>query len=222
MAVFRREIPTAVLTVIGVVILLAFFTTINFFDTIGGVFTSWIPVISGVSVGLGLIYMIYAQWMNYQRNKNLNNLIYLVVPLVFFAIFFGTAMFVPGNISSDAYQWLYFHIYQNVGGVIYAVMFFTLASSAIRTMRLFTKDETGAYKFQLEAAALMFGGLIYTLRQIPLFQVYLPGIVGFGEWVMLVPNVGGGRAAVIAAALAAVTVGIRTLWGKERTTTEVD
>jgi len=65
-------------------------------------------------------------------------------------------------------------------------------------------------------------GLIYTLRQIPLFQVYLPGIVGFGEWIMLVPNVGGGRAAVIAAALGAIVVGIRTLWGKERTTTEVD
>jgi hypothetical protein len=179
-------------------------------------------VISATSVGLGLIYMIYAQYMNYQRNKNLNNMIYLVVPLIFFAIFFGTAMIVPGNTSSDAYQWLYFHIYQNVGGTIYAVMFFTLASSAIRTMRLVTKDATGGYQFRLEAAALMFGGLIYTLRQIPLFQVYLPGIVGFGEWIMLVPNVGGGRAAVIAAALAAITVGIRTLWGKERTTTEVD
>lgn len=222
MAVFRREIPTAVLSFIGIVILLAFFTTFDIFETLDGVFTSWIPVVSAVSVGLGLIYMIYAQYMNYQRDKNLNNMIYLVVPLVFFAIFFGTALVVPGNISSDAYQWLYFHIYQNVGGVIYAVMFFTLASSAIRTMRLVTRDPAGGYQFRLEAAALMFGGLIYTLRQIPLFQVYLPGIVGFGEWIMLVPNVGGGRAAVIAAALAAITVGIRTLWGKERTTTEVD
>jgi len=211
-----------VLSFIGVVILLAFFTTLGIFETLKGVFTSWMPVISSVSVGLGLIYMVYAQWMNYQRKKNLNNMIYLVVPLIFFAIFFGTALIVPGNISSDAYQWLYFHIYQNVGGVIYAVMFFTLASSAIRTMRLVTKDPSGAFKFRLEAAALMFGGLIYTLRQIPLFQVYLPGIVGFGEWIMLVPNVGGGRAAVIAAALAAITVGIRTLWGRERTTTEVD
>jgi heme/copper-type cytochrome/quinol oxidase subunit 4 len=222
MAVFKREIPTWVLSFIGIVILLAFFTALGIFETLNGVFTSWVPVVSAVSVGLGLIYMVYAQYMNYQRNKNLNNMIYLVVPLIFFAIFFGTALIVPGNISSDAYQWLYFHIYQNVGGTIYAVMFFTLASSAIRTMRVVTKDATGAYQFRLEAAALMFGGLIYTLRQIPLFQVYLPGIVGFGEWIMLVPNVGGGRAAVIAAALAAITVGIRTLWGKERTTTEVD
>jgi hypothetical protein len=222
MSVFKREIPTWVLSLIGIIILLAFFTTLDIFQTLNGIFTSWIPVVSAASVGLGLIYMIYAQYMNYQRNKNLNNMIYLVVPLIFFAIFFGTALVVPGNISSDAYQWLYFHIYQNVGGVIYAVMFFTLASSAIRTMRVVTKDATGAYQFRLEAAALMFGGLIYTLRQIPLFQVYLPGIVGFGEWIMLVPNVGGGRAAVIAAALGAIVVGIRTLWGKERTTTEVD
>jgi hypothetical protein len=222
MAIFRREIPTAVLSFVGIVVLLAFFTTLDIFESLNGVFTSWIPVVSAASVGLGLIYMVYAQYMNYQRNKNLNNMIYLVVPLIFFAIFFGTALVVPGNISSDTYQWLYFHIYQNVGGVIYAVMFFTLASSAIRTMKLVTKDATGGYQFRLEAAALMFGGLIYTLRQIPLFQVYLPGIVGFGEWIMLVPNVGGGRAAVIAAALGAIVVGIRTLWGKERTTTEVD
>jgi len=222
LSAIRREIPSAILSLIGIALLLAFFTTLGFFQELHGILTSWVPIISGCSVGLGFLYMTYAQWMNYQRNKNLNNLIYLIVPLVFFAIFFGTALFSPGNTNSEAYQWLYYHIYKNVGGTVYAVMFFTLASSAIRTMRLFTRDPTGGFRFRLEAAALMFGGLIYTMRQIPLFQVYIPGIVELGEWIMLVPNVGGGRAAVIAAALGAITVGIRTLWGKERATAEVE
>ena len=86
-------------------------------------------------------------------------------------------------------------------------MYFTLASSAYRTFRVSS----------MEAIALIAGGMIYTLRQIPLFQVYTPWIVPLGEWFLLVPNTGGGRGAVIAAALAALVVGIRTLWGKEAT-----
>jgi hypothetical protein len=209
--VLRKEIPNLLITVTGLVMLLSFFLQIDVLTSWKGALSAWTVIIASVSVWLGLFYMGYAQLMNYRRKKTTGNLIYLVVPLVFFAMFFGTALIFAGGINSAQYQWLYYHIYQNVGATIYAIMFFTLASSAYRTMKLES----------LDAAALMFGGLIYTLRQIPIFQAWAPWIVDFGEWVLLVPNTAGGRGAVIAAALAAIVVGIRTLMIKERTTTEV-
>jgi len=209
--VLRKEIPNLLITLAGLVMLVSFFLQIDILNTWKGSLSAWTVIIASVSVWLGLFYMGYAQLMNYRRKKTTGNLIYLVVPLAFFVIFLGTALIFTGGINSPQYQWLYYHIYQNVGATVYAVMFFTLASSAYRTMKLES----------LDAAALMFGGLIYTLRQIPLFQAWAPWIVDFGEWVLLVPNTAGGRGAVIAAALAAIVVGIRTLMVKERTTTEV-
>ena len=88
---------------------------------------------------------------------------------------------------------------------ITGVMFFTLSSAAYRTFRASSID----------SLALILGGLIYTLRLIPMFPYFIPWLVPVGEWLLLVPNVGGGRGAVIAAALAAMAVGLRTLWGRE-------
>jgi hypothetical protein len=211
MATVQREIPKAILIISGIVMLLAFFTDFGVFTEWKATLSSWTVLLSAVSVWLGPIYAVNAQMMNYNRNKTTANLVYLVIPILFFVLFFGTALVVPGNISSATYQWLYVNIYQNVGATVYAVMFFTLASSAYRTMRMSS----------IEAVALAFGGVFSTMRSIPLFTYYLPWVEGLGDWILLVPNVAGGRGAVIAAALGAIVVGIRTLAGRETTTQEV-
>jgi len=207
MATIQREIPKELLIISGVVMLLAFFLTFDIFTELKATLSSWTVLLSAISVWLGPVYAVNAQLMNYNRKKTTANLIYLIVPILFFVLFFGVALFSPGNISSASYQWLYIHIYQNVGAAVYAVMFFTLASSAYRTMRLSS----------IEAVALAFGGIFSTMRSIPLFTYYFPWITGLGDWILLVPNVAGGRGAVIAAALGAIVVGIRTLAGKETT-----
>ena len=206
----RREIPRIIVMVFGVLMILGSYTTIPFFDTIKAELTSWTMTISAVSVWLGAVYATYANYQLYQRNKKqgVEHLIYFIVPFIVFGLQFGAGMLY--GVESAQYRWYFTNIYQNIGATVYAVMFFTLASSAYRTFIASSWD----------AFALLAGGIIYTLRQIPLFQAMLPGIVGFGEWVMLVPNVGGGRGAVIAAALGALALGVRTLMGQESTITE--
>jgi hypothetical protein len=155
--------------------------------------------------------MTHAIYMSYIRSKEIEQLIYAITTYVFLAIFIGVAATQPGDVNSSAYQWWYRVLYENVGATIYAFMFFTLGSSAYRTMIVNS----------VEATSLAFGGILYTMRQIPIFQTWIPWIVPLGEWVLLVPNVAGGRGAVIAAALAATVYGIRTIWGKEISLTEV-
>jgi hypothetical protein len=211
MSFTRRELPTIILSACGVLMLLAFFTPFEAFTTIKGTLTAWTIVISATSTWLGFAYMSYAQYRMLQRNPVLTQKIYFVTPFAFFLLFLVVGVSFPGDVSSPQYLWLLSSIYQQVGATVYAVMFFTLASSAYRT---FTVAST-------EAVALLLGGTIYMLRQIPLFPAFAPWLVPLGEWILLVPNVGGGRGAVICAALAALVVGIRTLWGREITMVEV-
>jgi hypothetical protein len=210
MSFARRELPTILLTACGVLMLLAFFTPFKEFTTIKGILTSWTIVVAATSTWLGFAYMSYAQYRMYQRNPTRIQLIYFITPFAFFSLFLIVGVSFPGDVSSPQYLWLLSSIYQQVGATIYAVMFFTLASSAYRTFTVAS----------IESIALLLGGVIYTLRQIPLFPVFAPWLVPVGEWILLVPNVGGGRGAVICAAMAALVVGIRTLWGKEMTMVE--
>jgi len=203
----RKQLPIYLATVLGILMILAYFTEFDIFGQFKGIATNWVVLISAVTVALGFVYMSNALFALYRRKKTTLNLIYLILPYAFFAAFMIAGLAYPGDITSDQYQWWFSSVYQNVGATIYAIMFFTLASSAYRTFVISS----------IEAISLIIGGMLYTLRQIPLFQVYFPFIVPWGEWVLLVGNVGGGRGPVITAAIAALVVGIRTLWGKEVT-----
>ncbi|MFH2110173.1 MAG: hypothetical protein ABIJ47_02810 [Candidatus Bathyarchaeota archaeon] len=200
------------MSVTAILVLVPFFLNIPFLNDFKSTLSSWTVIISAVTgAALGVVYMTHAIYASYQRNKDTEQLIMGVTTYVFIALHIGLALTQPGGVNSSAYQWWYTVVYQNVGATIYAFMFFTLASSAYRTMILNS----------VEATSLAIGGLIYTLRQIPLFQTWLPWIVPLGEWILLVPNVAGSRGAVIAAALAATVYGVRTIWGKEISLREV-
>jgi general stress protein CsbA len=187
--------------------ILSYFTPYDVFAQFKGIATNWVVIISAVTVAMGFVYMTNAQIKMYQKNKTPLQLAYTLMTYVFFLAFLIAGLAFKGDVSSPEYLWWFNNVYANVGATIYAVMFFTLASSAYRTFVVSS----------IEAISLIVGGMVYTLRQVPLFQVYTPWIVPLGEWILLVPNTGGSRGAVIAAAIAALVVGIRTLWGKEVT-----
>lgn len=202
----KKQLPVILASLVGLLMVMAYFFPLKELTDLKGILTNWIVVISAATVAMGFVYMTTAQLKMYEKNKTTLQLIYTITPYIFFAGFALSAVLYGGS-GKPEYQWWFSNIYSNVGATIYAVMFFTLASSAYRTFIVSS----------LEAIALLVGGMVYTLRQIPLFQVYTPWIVPLGEWFLLVPNTGGGRGAVIAAAFAALVVGIRTLWGKEVT-----
>ena len=206
----QRETPKILLTVTGLIVLLNGFFDIPLLRTWTGELTAWTTIIAAVSIWLGAVYASYANYRLYQRNRNKGkeHLVYFIAPFLFFILQFGAGVLY--GTDSPQYLWYFNHIYANIGAAVYAVMFFTLLSSAYRTFIVSSWDAT----------ALLLGGVLYTLRQVPIFQTWYPPIIDIGEWVMLVPNVGGGRGAVIAAALGALAVGIRTLLCKETTVSE--
>jgi len=211
MSFVRRELPTAILALCGILLILEFFIPSPILQAIKSELTTWSVIIAATSCWLGFIYMAYAQLRMLGRNPTTSQYFWFSLPFIFFLLFFIVGVSFPGDVSSPQYRWLITYIYQQVGAMVYAVMFFTLSSAAYRTFKVAS----------IEAIALLLGGTIYMLRQIPLFVYICPWLLPLGEWILLVPNAAGGRGAVICAALGALAVGLRTLAGREVTLVEV-
>lgn len=209
-AFIQRDLPLVIIFVVGMLVIVEFFIPHPVLSAIKAELGTWTIVIANVSIFLGLIYMSYGQYRLLQRQKTLSGYIYFVTPFVALILFFIGASF-PGYTSSPQYQWLYQNIYRAQVAMYVSLPLFYCYYAAYRAFRIRS----------IEALALMLGGLLYTFRQIPLFTYLCPALHPIGEWILLVPNVGGGRGAVICVALAAIVVGLRTLVGREVTTIEV-
>ncbi len=207
----RRELPLILIFICGVLVIVPFFFPQPTLDAVKAELGNWAVIIRNVTIFLGLIYMSFSQWRTLQRDRSLSGYITFISPYVALVLFIGTAVAFPGYINSSQYQWLYQNIYRSQVAMYVSLPLFYCYSAAYRAFTVRS----------IEAFALMLGGMLYTLRQIPLFVYIFPALLPIGEWVMLVPNVGGGRGAVIAVGLASIVVGLRTLAGREVTTIEV-
>jgi hypothetical protein len=207
----RRELPLVIIFLCGILVMIPFFWPQPTLDGMKAELGNWAVIIRNVTVFLGLIYMSFSQWRSLQRDKSVSGYIYFVSPYLALVVFIGTALAFPGYINSAQYQWLYQNIYRAQVSMYVSLPLFYCYSAAYRAFTVRS----------IEAFALMLGGMLYTLRQIPLFTYIFPALLPIGEWIMLVPNVGGGRGAVIAVGLASIVVGLRTLAGREVTTIEV-
>lgn len=207
----RRELPLILILICGVLVIVPFFFPHPTLDAVKAELGNWAVIIQNVTIFLGLIYMSFSQWRTLQRDRSLSGYITFISPYAALVLFIGTATAFPGYINSSQYQWLYQNIYRSQVAMYVSLPLFYCYSAAYRAFTVRS----------IEAFALMLGGMLYTLRQIPLFVYIFPALLPIGEWVMLVPNVGGGRGAVIAVGLASIVVGLRTLAGREVTTIEV-
>lgn len=207
----RRELPLVLIFICGVFMLVPFFFPHPFLNAVKAELGNWAVIIRNVTIFLGLIYMSFSQWRSLQRDKSMGGYISFGAPYLALVLFVGTALAFPGYINSAQYQWLYQNVYRAQVSMYVSLPLFYCYSAAYRAFTVRS----------IEALALMLGGMLYTLRQIPLFTYVFPALLPIGEWIMLVPNVGGGRGAVIAVGLASIVVGLRTLAGREVTTIEV-
>lgn len=206
-----REFPLVLIFVCGILVIVPFFFPNPTLDAVKAELGTWAVIIQNVTIFLGLIYMTFAQWRTLQRNKTISGYITFISPYIAIVLFIATALAFPGYISNPQYEWLYSNIYRSQVAMYVSLPLFYCYSAAYRAFTVRS----------VEALALMLGGMLYTLRQIPLFVYLFPGLLDIGEWIVLVPNVGGGRGAVIAVGLASIVVGLRTLAGREVTTIEV-
>ena len=215
----RRELPLLLVVVTAFPIILNRFVDdpmlLNYWTTLG----SWTSYISMIAWGLGVIYLFNGEYHSMQMNRSKG-----IVPVIMFGILVVFSLLLVGmsimyanwstmqlGITHPSYVWWYNGFYGAQSQAFYGLMFLYLMSASYRMLRF----------RNLEASILLLSGIIYTLRNTSIFNLYFPWMMPLGEWINNIGYTGGYNAALICMAFGSLLIGCRQLLGRERTAVEV-
>jgi hypothetical protein len=204
--------------------IISFFTPIGrlaWLKTINTNFDSWMVIISGFALLLGVVSIIQVNLHKIKRKGPGWGYSVIVLLSLFIMAFLGT--FLSIDIKPDGSRPPFVWIFENVFNPLQATMFsmtaFFIASAAFRAFRI----------RNTEACIMIVGALIIMLGRIPTaaifakvfgeFPVIYPFLKFFDpltEWIMTVPSMAAQRGILIGASLGAASMCIRVILGIER------
>lgn len=162
-------------------------------------------------IGVGVINVLRIHWHRIQRRKPGDySWIYSSWIFVVMILFIITGVFLGGysglRTAEPSYVWMFDYIYMSLGGTMYSILAFFIASGAYRAFRA----RTG------EAALLLIAGTLVMLGNAPIGGVIWSGFIDINTWIQRIPMMSGIRGILIGAGLGAIAMGLRVLTGRER------
>ena len=128
--------------------------------------------------------------------------------MVLAAVHNGGRWFWNGQVKEGSfYQWLYDALFVSAGATMFSILGFFIASAAVRTFRARS----------LEATLLLVAAIIVMLGRVPVGEMISPYLPHVSEWLMAVPNMAAKRGVMMGAALGAIAMSLRIIFGIERT-----
>lgn len=173
-------------------------------------------------IGVGLINVLRIHWHRIQRRKPgdyswiYSSWIFIVIILfVITGVILGgipyeydpvADAYIQHRTAEPSYVWMFDYIYMSLGGTMYSILAFFIASGAYRAFRARTA----------EAALLLIAGTLVMLGNAPIGGVIWSGFIDINTWIQRIPMMSGIRGILIGAGLGAIAMGIRILTGRER------
>lgn len=162
-------------------------------------------------IGVGTINVLRIHWRKIRRRKPgdyswiFSSWIFIVLILfVVTGVFLGAAS--GERTDEPSYVWMFDYIYMSLGGTMYSILAFFIASGAYRAFRARTA----------EAALLLIAGSLVMLGNAPIGGVIWSGFIDINTWIQRIPMMSGIRGILIGAGIGAIAMGIRILTGRER------
>ncbi len=162
-------------------------------------------------IGVGLLNVLRIHWHRIQRRKPGDySWIYSSWIFIVIILFIITGVFLGGysglRTAEPSYVWMFDYVYMSLGGTMYSILAFFIASGAYRAFRARTA----------EAALLLIAGTLVMLGNAPIGGVIWSGFIDINTWIQRIPMMAGIRGILIGAGLGAIAMGIRILTGRER------
>lgn len=162
-------------------------------------------------IGVGVLNVLRIHWHRIQRRKPGDySWIYSSWIFIIMILFVITGVFLGGysglRTAEPSYVWMFDYIYMSLGGTMYSILAFFIASGAYRAFRARTA----------EAALLLIAGTLVMLGNAPIGGVMWSGFIDINTWIQRIPMMAGIRGILIGAGLGAIAMGIRILTGRER------
>ncbi len=130
----------------------------------------------------------------------------IVIPMIIMAL---TGLPLEGvglGTDNPIYSFLFDNVLTPLGGTMYSILAFFIASAAYRAFRA----------RNIEAAIVLVSGILMVMSNAPIFTSVWGGFTTIGNWIFDVPNAATMRGVIIGAALGAIALAVRTLMGIER------
>ncbi|MBI2921191.1 MAG: hypothetical protein HYY18_08925 [Planctomycetes bacterium] len=203
MTTLKRTVPLGIALVAGLVLILQGFVP---HPVSGKVLTwtqSWVVIIAGVSILLGVGSLVQAHATKIHRQSR--GWFYSAVTLGTFGLT-ALGFFHPKGIEPGGpLDWSYQYVMNEMSATMFSILGFFIASAAFRAFRARS----------VEATLLLVAAVIIMLGQVPV-GAYLPGVPQVATWVLEVPTTAAKRAIILGVALGSIATALRIIFGIER------
>ena len=216
MKLIKKQIPLAIVFVIGLLTLISYYVphkmSVDYVETMN----KWENVVSAFAFLLGLISLFFSHYHKISRKAD--GWGYSIFVFVGFFAIIIPAYLSKGIQMNDAgitsLGWSYKFIYTALSGTMFAVLAFYIVSTAYRSFRI-----KSAQAFVLFVAAF-----ILILGKVPLGQIIWTSLLGWTgqsvssviEWIMQCPAVAGKRGIMIGISIGAIVTSLKIIFGIEK------
>lgn len=206
----KKTIPVAIVFVVAMLVMLDYFIVTPPVDVAGKSWTSgvvkdlqnWGVVLTAFALGFGAVNLFYFHSKHISR-RTPGQWMFSIWLLIVIVIF--TAIGIFTGPTSDQYNWLYNASYFALSATVYSSLGFYMTSGLYRALR-FKNVESGIF---------LVVGLIVLARNAPALSVYFPALITWSSFITDVLTTSAQRGIMIGGALGAISLGIRTMTGRE-------
>lgn len=199
----KRRLPLAICFIIGVSMIVQFFiphpTSLEFASMI----YKWIIVLMAFALVLAIGNLIRHHGEKIRRRKE--DWPYSIVTLA--GMVAMAAIGLTWGIGPESlYQKIFLNVMAPLGGTMFALLAYYMASAAYRAFRARS----------LEATLLLVSAFIVMIGFMPFGQYLHPRFPAFAEWVMTVPNMASQRGILLGVAFGSIATALKIILGIER------
>lgn len=198
----KTQVPIAITTVVGLIIILEFFFPIPGLPAWSKEIQSWGVILGAFALGLAAVNLLrmHIKKLSAKTGEWYNSFALIAVFVI--QIIIG----VSKGTTSQAYQFGFTYILTALGSSIFALLAFYIASAGYRAFQ--AKN--------LDSSILLVTAIIVMLGAVPVGEVIWAKFPVIASWIKDFPNMAGQRGIIIGSALGAIALGVRILLGIER------
>jgi hypothetical protein len=203
-ALLRRRIPTAVMIVVGVIVLVGQFGgdlagTLRL-SALSGMLVDWAAILFAFALILGLLNLVAVHWRRVRAQvEGWPNSLALLAS-VFLVLCAGLT-----GVNTSSMQWIFTNVQVPLQASLLSLIVFLLIGAVRRAIRI---GRWGAIVMLLTA-------LIVLLGQMPFAERLGSELVDAQQWILTVPAIAGQRGIVLGIALGTIMAGLRVIFGLE-------
>jgi hypothetical protein len=209
-ATLKKTVPVAIVFLTAIIVIFDYFLVIPPLTEAGKSWTSstvtnlqnWGIILTAFSLGFGAVNLFFFHGKHISRRTKGQwpySLWLLLVIVVFtvVGVFFGP--------TSDQYNWLYNASYFALSATVYSSLGFYMTSGVYRALRI----------KNIESGIFLVVGLIVLAKNAPALTVYFPSLGTAVDFISGILTTAAQRGIMIGGALGAISLGVRTMTGRE-------